>query len=248
MRGILAGAAAPCNADLPAWWLQADPSRATTPGVSKQGRDQDFGAAWDAMRADDAIQFQPVPLPDTPTPDPPPDWLLRALGWLADLLSPVASALASNWFWLKWAGLALFVALMLYGLWRVIDPATLRLRGRRLAAEDELQVNTAAALQLLEDADRLAAEGRFDEATHLLLQRSVGQIADLRPDLIEPSTTAREIAGLTALPDRARTAFAAIATRVEASLFALTPLNATDWQAARAAYADFALGYRGVGA
>ena len=94
---------------------------------------------------------------------------------------------------------------------------------------------------MLDDADRLAAEGRFDEATHLLLQRSVGQIAAARPEWLEPSSTAREIAALPALPEPARHAFGVIAERVERSLFALRRLGPDDWQAARAAYADFAL-------
>ncbi len=97
------------------------------------------------------------------------------------------------------------------------------------------------ALALLEDADRLAAAGRFDEATHLLLRRSVSQIAGARPDWVHPASTAREIAAISALPDAARRAFALIAGRVERSLFALRALDAADWQAARAAYADFAL-------
>ena len=44
-------------------------------------------------------------------------------------------------------------------------------------------------------------------------------------------------------PDEAEmaTRFATIAGRVESSLFALRALGAEDWQAARAAYADFAL-------
>jgi hypothetical protein len=75
----------------------------------------------------------------------------------------------------------------------------------------------------------------------LLLKRSVGQIADARPDWLGPSSTAREIAALPALPERARGAFTTIAERVERSLFALRRLSADDWQAARAAYADFAL-------
>ena len=95
--------------------------------------------------------------------------------------------------------------------------------------------------KLLDDADRLAAEGRYDEATHLLLKRSVGQIARARPDLLAPSSTAREIADLRALPEAARGSFAVIAERVERSLFALRGLSADDWQAARAAYAEFAL-------
>ena len=52
---------------------------------------------------------------------------------------------------------------------------------------------------------------------------------------------AREIAAISALPDKARAAFGLIAARVERSLFALRRLEAGDWQAARAAYAEFAL-------
>jgi hypothetical protein len=98
-----------------------------------------------------------------------------------------------------------------------------------------------AAVALLEDADRLAADGRFGEAAHLLLQRSVHHIAEARPDWLQPASTAREIAVLPMLPERARQAFGAISTRVERSLFALRELDAADWQAARAAYAEFAL-------
>jgi len=94
---------------------------------------------------------------------------------------------------------------------------------------------------LLEDADRLAAQGLFAEATHLLLKRSVNHIAEARPDWLGPSITSREIAALPMLPERARSAFGAIATRVERSLFALRDLDRDDWTAARAAYADFAL-------
>jgi len=125
---------------------------------------------------------------------------------------------------------------------RLREPIALWL-GRKPPAVSEpaWQPDTGAALALLEDADRLAAEGRFDEATHLLLQRSVGQIVAARPEWLHPSTTARELAVLPALPDAARRAFAVIAERVERSLFALRRLSADDWQAARAAYADFAL-------
>lgn len=81
---------------------------------------------------------------------------------------------------------------------------------------------------------------RYDKATHLLLTRSVGQIAQARPDCVEPSTTTRELAALPPLSPAARTAFAIIAGRVERSLFALRALTADDWHAARAAYAQFA--------
>lgn len=198
------------------------------------------------MRSDGDIQFQPVPDAETPMPQGPPDWLMDALEWLGNLLAPVSRFIAGNWPWLRWALLALVIVLVLLALWRLVDPAAFRRKARSGAEAEELRVNQGQALQLLDEADRLAADGRFDEATHLLLQRSVDQIAGLRPDLIDPSSTAREIAALPALPLVARQSFATIAGRVEASLFALTRLTGEDWQAARAAYAEFALGYPGV--
>jgi len=69
----------------------------------------------------------------------------------------------------------------------------------------------------------------------------VGQIATARPEWIVPASTAREIASLPRLPERARRAFGVIAERVERSRFALRALAGEDWQAARAAYAEFAL-------
>jgi hypothetical protein len=94
---------------------------------------------------------------------------------------------------------------------------------------------------LLEDADRLAQQGHYDEAAHLLLRRTCDQIRAAHPDWLHPASTAREIAALPALPGQARTAFAVIADRVEASRYALRALIEADWQAARAAYAQFAL-------
>jgi hypothetical protein len=125
-------------------------------------------------------------------------------------------------------------------VWRLLEPYFKRRRGDEQAAT-EWAPDAGEALALLDDADRLAAEGRYDEATHLLLKRSVGQIAAARPNWLEPSSTAREIAVLPDLPQAARGAFATIAERVERSLFALRSLTADDWHAARTAYAEFAL-------
>jgi hypothetical protein len=216
--------------------------------VTKPAGDSEFADDWSAVRSDGDIQFQPVPDVETPIPQGPPDWLMDALEWLGQLLAPVSRFIAGNWPWLRWALLALVIALVLMALWPLVDPAAFRRKPRLKAETEDLLVDRSQALQLLSEADRLAADGRFDEATHLLLRRSVGQIAELYPDLIDPSSTAREIAALPPLPDAARKSFAIIAGRVEASLFALTRLTRDDWQAARAAYAEFALGCRGLGA
>jgi len=204
----------------------------------------DFAQAWTEMRSDSDIQFSEVDVPQTQA-EPPPDWLLNALEWLTDALAPLGRALVAGWPVLQWVLLALAIAVVAYILWRMFGPDLQSRRSRPDDAGDWVP-DQQAALALLEDADRLAAEGRYDEATRLLLLRSVGQIAQARPDLIEPSSTAREIAAQPSLPANARSAFAVIAGRVERSLFALRHLSEGDWQAARAAYADFALTQRAL--
>jgi hypothetical protein len=105
----------------------------------------------------------------------------------------------------------------------------------------------AQAAQLLDEADVLAGQGRYDEAARLLLHRSIGEIDAHRPDLVRPALTSRDIAGHPLLPRGPAAAFARIAALVERSLFARRPLGADDWQDCRAAYRDFAFadGWRG---
>lgn len=198
-------------------------------------------AGWQDLRADADIQFAPVDIPEIPPHVP--TWFERFLSWLGELFRPLGGMLAQSWPILRWVLLAVAIAGLIYFVVRLVDPSLLRRRKQDAEGDDEIawQPERQAAMALLEDADRLAAEGRFDDATHLLLQRSVGQIASVRPDLVEPSSTARELASLGALPERARIAFGTIATRVERSLFALQALDRSDWEVARAAYADFAL-------
>ena len=195
---------------------------------------------WEAIRADPSIQYSPPPA--APAPDAPdvPQWLKTLGEWLGDWLKPVAEWLVHSWPVLKWLLIGAAVLCLALIAWRLLQP----LFGWRPRAKEEAPEwvpDRDEALALLDDADALAAAGRYDEATHLLLIRSVGQIRAARPDWLEPSSTAREIAALPSLPDRARTAFTTIAERVERSLFALRALDIADWQAARSAYADFAL-------
>ena len=201
-------------------------------------------AGWAELRANEELQFAPVTIPDIPPREPTwfEQWLTEAIRFLAELFAPVGALLGASWWWLQWVLLAAVAGFVLMLLVRLIGPLSANRRAQAEAvAETVWQPDRAATLALLEDADRLAAAGRFDEATRLLLQRSVNHIAAARPDWVEPSSTARELAALPALPDGARTAFRVIAERVERSLFALRALDRADWDAARAAYADFAL-------
>ncbi len=195
---------------------------------------------WEAVRASSQIQFEPVP-PIEPTVPHVPAWL-QALGRLLEaIFAPIGRLLGLSWPTFQWVLLGLAVALVLYALWRIFWPLWTNRRPREDTPEPEAWVpDRAEAQALLADADRLAAEGRYAEATHLLLRRSVRQISDQRPDWLAPASTAREIAALPALPTAGRRAFSVIAERVERSLFALRDLDADDWQAARDAYAQFA--------
>lgn len=202
-------------------------------------------AGWKQIRDDNDLQFAPVDIPDIQPREP--SWFLEMLDtiftFLGDVFAAVGQLLGISWGLLQWVLLGLAVAFALYLARRTFGEALMhrRSKGQNPARDAGWRPDTADSLALLEDADRLAAEGRYDEATRLLLQRSVGQIAAAQPDWVEPSSTARELAALPALPNAARTAFRVIAERVERSLFALRALDRADWEAARSAYADFAL-------
>lgn len=193
--------------------------------------------SWAAIRGDSDIQFTPI---ETPPPAERPDWLTDILEFFSALFRPVGEVFGSGWPVVKWVLIAAAAAMVLYILYRLLAPV-LALRPQRDVALPEWVPEEGQARALLEEADALAAQGHYDEAAHLLLIRSVAHISEARPDWVEPSSTARELASLTALPDVARTAFATIAERVERSLFALRPLDRQDWQVARDAYASFAL-------
>lgn len=197
---------------------------------------------WKVVRGATDIQYSPLPTPKPVPPQPTPEWL-KALGKaLQAIFEPIGKLLGMSWPIFQWVLIVVGALLALYVLWRlVLEPSLAAWRDRRPAEEDVQWTPTRAeAVALLEDADRLAAEGRYGEAAHLLLQRSVRQISDARPDWLNAASTAREIAVLPALPETGRNAFAVIAQRVERAVFALRDLDAADWNAARSAYAQFA--------
>lgn len=202
---------------------------------------QDAASDWQAVRAASDIQFTPLPPVEEPQAPELPEWL-QALGRaLEAIFAPIGRLLGMSWPIFQYVLIGLAVLLVLFVLWRLLEPLVDKWRNRPDAAEEEVWApSRTEAVALLEDADRLAAEGRFGEAAHLLLQRSVRQIGDARPDWLIPASTAREISVLPMLPEGGRRAFATIADRVERCLFALRDLDASDWAVARAAYADFA--------
>lgn len=197
--------------------------------------------AWTAIRADSAVQFD-LPQKAVPVPDPPPEWLeptLRAVGRFVEWVG-------GGWRTLLWIiGLTL-VVLLLFAIFPGLRQWWSERFGRKAVADEApgWVPEEATARALLEDADALAAAGDFDRAVHLLLFRSIDDIAAWRGDLVRPASTSRDIARADALPPHARGVFAGIVAAVERSLFGGTRLGADDWQRARAEYAGFALGAR----
>ena len=212
--------------------------------IAETAATSDGAREWEAVRRTADIQY--VPLPPRPQMPPPqmPEWLQALMGALGRALEaifgPLGRMLGMSWPAFQWLLVALAALLGLFLLWRLVGPVIAWWASRREEGDAAQWMPTRAdAEALLEDADRLAREGRFAEATHLLLRRSVSQIRNAHPDWLLPASTAREIARLPLLPEAGRGAFSVVAVRVERSLFAMRELDAQDWAAARAAYADF---------
>lgn len=206
-------------------------AQVSTAPASPQARD-----AWRAIRQSGDLQFAPVP---NWTPAPTPDWMKALSRFLRDLFEPVGRALGLSWPVVEKLLLVLAAAGVLLLLWR-IGAWLWTIRRAPAPAAPLWAPDATAARALLADADALAAQGRFDEATHLLLLRSLEHIAAARPHALTPASTAREIGAQTFLSPPARATFGHLAGLVEQGRYALRPLAAQDWQTARAAYADFA--------
>ena len=193
-----------------------------------------------------------------PPPPEPPRWLRGFFEWLGDVLRPVGRAF--DWLGgflpdapfariLLWAVLAVAVLALASAVYERIRHGRWRLPRRRPAAaadpgpdeEETWSPEAAPARSWLREADALAAQGRYAEAVHHLLFRSIEDIGRRRPRLVRPALTSRELAAAEALPPPARTLFARIAGLVERSLFGGRAVAAGDWTEARAAYADLVL-------
>ena len=194
--------------------------------------DEALAAAHARLLRDDSLQFDRVgfELPEVP------GWLR----WIAEAFQALAPVMQ----WLFWGALAALVALLFFFIVREI----LNLRrplprptAHVLGDEPDWRPDRAAARDLLAAADRLAAEGRYGEAAHLILLRSVEDIQSRRPRALRVSLTTREIASLEALPGEARPAFQRIGQVVERSLFGGAQVGPEAFADCRRAYEDFAL-------
>jgi hypothetical protein len=193
-----------------------------------QAAEQELAAAHRALLKTRDIQFDFAVV--GPPPAPPP-WL-EPLVKLLQALGPVLK-------YVFFGGLIVGAALILFFLVREFAPQRWFRRKIQVAVTD-WRPEPGAARALLEDADGLAAAGRFEEAIHLLLFRSIDDLRDRRPGAVKPALTSRDIAELSVLPAAPREAFARLARSVELSFFGGRPAGQGEFGAARADYEAFA--------
>jgi hypothetical protein len=197
-------------------------------------------AAWRMIRADPSIQFN-LPEKTIPPREPMPEWLASLLRGIGRFVTWVGG----GWQVLLWiVGILIVAALLVAFVPGLRDWLRERFRRGPVVEEPGWVPAEASARALLEDADALADAGRFGEAVHLLLFRSIDDIVAWRGDVVRRADTSRDIARADALPPSARGVFAGIVAAVERSLFGGAQLGQADWDRARADYAGFALGQR----
>jgi hypothetical protein len=163
--------------------------------------------------------------------------------WLAKILEPVARALQPVAPYIFWTAVALGAAFILFliGQQMFAMKRGVALGGLKLAGGAEAwRPAPEQARALLEEADRLAGEGLYVEAAHLILLRSIQDIHARRPRAVAVSLTSRDIARLEAMPPPARELFSGIAEAVEISLFGGRPLDREGYARCRDAYQSFA--------
>jgi hypothetical protein len=191
-----------------------------------------FERAHRELLADPTLQFS---FEQRDTPKPPPDWLEPLVDFLR-ALSPIL-------YYVFWAGVIVVAAMIVYAIVMEVMRRFPQQRATLIVPAEipkaEFHPAAARARALLEEADRLAAEGRYGEAVRVLLHRSIDDMDQAFPATIVPSMTSREISLLDYLSTQGRATFVKIAQAVEASLFAGRPLTATQFADCRKAYESF---------
>ncbi len=192
-------------------------------------------AAHAALLKDPVLQFRM----DVREPPKRPEWL----EWVERVLDALAPLLEVVF----WGGLIVAGLLLAFFLGRELLGLRLpkRRRVRTRIAPADWRPEAGRAVALLEDADRLAEAGRYDEAVHLLLFRSIDDIRRERPKLVRPASTSRDIAGSRDLPEAARDCFGRLAATVERSFFGGRRLDREAFAECRRTYEAFAFGWAG---
>jgi hypothetical protein len=166
---------------------------------------------------------------------------------------PHGSEPASSWHFnlppeTLWVVIAIAVAILLYAFRDLIP--VLGMRGSAWSEDEPAPDSAQAGAQMMQlgAADRLAAEGRFAEAMHVLLLDGLAHMRQRLAEQFSDSLTSREILRRTNLPAEARTALRDVVTRVELTYFGEYPAAAADYNACRASFNALARSLYGTAA
>jgi len=189
--------------------------------------------AHQELRADRSYQFA---FTKPPIPPEPPKWLEPLSAFFA-WISPALK-------WVFWGGVILILGGFALLIFREISKTRFGLKNKKLETKKPVlqmtQPGAEAAKILLEQADQLAKDGKFGEAVHLLLLRSIQDIEKHLPGAIRRSQTSREIELLDTIPPHPRSGFERIRQAVENSFFGTQSLGQPQYMSCRQAYEDFA--------
>jgi len=149
---------------------------------------------------------------------------------------------------LLWTLLIVGGLLLLFYLVTALPSLQERLK-RRAAEQDPLRVRPIATDAdrerfdlALGEADRLARQGAFGEALHLLLLYCLNELRRRFGLGLPPALTSREILGLSVLPEIRRTGLAVIVSAVEVSHFGGRPVDEATYLSCRERCEDVVLG------
>lgn len=217
-------------------WLLVAPGPAGAAGQAAERADA-IRATIAAILADSRIQTR---LPDlSPAPATPAEPAPKAQG--PSILDAVLIALrrAIRWLFNLPHLLMLGLSVLLLG---VLGLAVFKIGGRfgRRGAPAEPLPPTDVVAQdrpgrppALDQADRLAGEGAFGEALHLLLLYGLAALGPRSVPAFSPALTSREIARQARLAEDRRQALLALIGRVERAWFGGRPAGDADYQAGR---------------
>jgi len=196
--------------------------------------DAEIESAYRAVKRDEKYQYELA----EPIPRKPPSAFSRALGRFFEAVFKILGPILKIVFYL---GVGVLILGAVYLIARAIYETRYAKPAVKKTETAEIPLYQPAEAQariLLDEVDRLAAEGRYGEAVHTLLFRSIQDIDRNRPNVVRRSLTAREIGSLSVLTPEARRAFSTIAGVSELAHFGGVSVNKAGFETARNAYAD----------
>ena len=208
------------------------------PAAAQPGSSQDAGGRARTILADPRYQTdlpKHAASPEVPEPSQSPAWQPPSVP------SAVVPAIGAGAFLAQMVFIVLLVvvAVLLLG-WLGRALWNWNSRGRPGAVAGEaVEAGGPAAPERdpeLEDASRLAAEGRYGEAIHALLLAAIHHFAARARMQVPPSRTSRELARLLPLGVESRTAFNELVRSVELYLFGGVAAGPEDYESSLARF------------